>query len=228
MKSVNIYAPKYKKLLRLKEPSIIGSKIMKLHKEKWSYSKQRYLKKRVKAFDHAFLLKPRRGFFFNKSYLFELIEKQKISSAYGNIRLSYWKSALTASAVIKAFETPTFLRIFCTFEKRLDTILVRCGFARSFRESRKILTSKKIEVNGFVVTSCAYSLSTGDSIKVHFNPSVFPQPPVLATSTVVPYCEIDYRLGKILIFDTVTPHKLSTLFPIKFEQDKLIRYLKKA
>lgn len=114
----------------------------------------RHLKTRLKQNQSKKLLKKNPGDFSYASYL------------YNKKLLPYNISNRT---LIKYYLTKIQKNVLFVLESRLDSVLYRIQFCRSYGEARQMINHKKILVNGQEVTKCGYQVQPGDIIKVKTN-----------------------------------------------------------
>jgi small subunit ribosomal protein S4 len=171
----NRVKPFFKQLIKLRENVQEKTKLLKFKHKKWEISIERYsnkLKKRYlkfKAKDHTryTLTKyPNNGTSRKKLYRNSLNSGRNFRLFYGGLLKKDLKKQIKLFNLDKKKKTDVNLIFIKHFEKRLDTILFRSKFAKSFRNARQIITHKKIKVNGSIVNSPSYILENGDLVSI--------------------------------------------------------------
>jgi small subunit ribosomal protein S4 len=89
--------------------------------------------------------------------------KQILRAFYGNCSEKEFTKAYKKAKVAKGNTGVNFIKLL---EQRLDTVLFRMRFANTFEEVRQFITHKHILVNGKVINSPTYPISSGDCISV--------------------------------------------------------------
>ena len=95
-------------------------------------------------------------------YGLQLREKQKAKFIYGVLEKpfrNYYKKAERMSGM-------TGTNLMVMLEMRLDSIVLRLGFARTRREARQIVDHKHVLVNGRQVNIPSYLVKVGDVIEI--------------------------------------------------------------
>jgi len=99
----------------------------------------------------------------NSEYGLQLREKQKVKTIYG-LKEKQFRRFFAEAERQKGITGVTLLVLL---ERRLDNIACRIGFARSLKESRKLVSHGHILVNGKKVSIPSYLVEKGDKISVH-------------------------------------------------------------
>ena len=95
-------------------------------------------------------------------YGLQLREKQKAKFIYGVLE----KPFRNYYAKAKQMEGMTGENLMVLLESRLDSVVVRMGFARTRREARQIVDHKHVLVNGKQVNIPSYLIKAGDVIEI--------------------------------------------------------------
>jgi ribosomal protein S4 len=175
IKKKNKIKPLFKQLIKLRDNVQNRAKLLKFQRKKWENFKDQYLKKlrkyrKFKPKDYTKYKITRyanKGTSHKKQFRNTLHSSRKFRLFYGSLLKKELKKNIK---VLK--KTPNnrtshinllFLKIF---EQRLDTVIFRAKFAKSFRDARQLINHKKIYVNNQIVKSPAYSLKKGDLITI--------------------------------------------------------------
>ena len=89
--------------------------------------------------------------------------KQVLRAFYGNCSEKEFIKAYKKAKMTKGNTGINFIKLL---EQRLDTVLFRMRFANTFEEVRQFITHKHILVNGKIVNSPTYPITSGDCISV--------------------------------------------------------------
>jgi small subunit ribosomal protein S4 len=89
--------------------------------------------------------------------------KQVLRAFYGNCSEKEFIKAYKKAKMTKGNTGTNFIKLL---EQRLDTVLFRMRFANTFEEVRQFITHKHILVNGKIVNSPTYPITSGDCISV--------------------------------------------------------------
>jgi len=124
-------------------------------------------------------------------YGIQLREKQKVKRTYGLLERqfrAYFHKAERAQG-------PTGENLIVMLERRLDSVVWRCGFASSRAQARQFVLHGHIKINGQKVNIPSYLVSAGEEIilsgKMHQNAMVLDARNVAQSQNVVPWLEID-------------------------------------
>lgn len=96
-------------------------------------------------------------------YGLRLKSKQAFRTSYGKITERQFKNIIRKSEYGKASSK---LNLRGIFERRLDVVVQRLGFAKTIFKARQLVTHKFFKVNGKPVNSPSLVLGVGDSITV--------------------------------------------------------------
>ena len=89
--------------------------------------------------------------------------KQILRAFYGNCSE---KEFIKAYKKAKTTQGNTGVNFIKFLEQRLDTVLFRMRFANTFEEVRQFITHKHVLVNGNIVNSPKYPITSGDRISI--------------------------------------------------------------
>ena len=147
------------------------------------------------------------------------LQKKRLKLFYGNPTEKYFKRQFQIAAV-EAKLTRNVRRkedlLVSNFERRLDSILFRCHFSRSFRQLKQIISHGNVLVNDKTIVCAKYSVKLGDIItldpKVHsfikknvIKSNFWPFPPS--------YLQVNYKTFTVIIADDISISHFSTSFP---------------
>ena len=127
-----------------------SNRIFKSNKKKWIVFKRKQLNSNSTE-------KPESR---KNLYKSRLLAKQKFKKFYGDLHDYQLKNLLNKSTS----STNRMQNISVLLEKRIDTILYRLNLTLSILESKKLITNKKVFVNGLQILSPNLILKTGDFI----------------------------------------------------------------
>ncbi|MCM8813826.1 MAG: 30S ribosomal protein S4 [Candidatus Omnitrophica bacterium] len=96
------------------------------------------------------------------NYGVQLREKQKVKRLYGVFERQFRRYFSEASRA-KGVTGTTLLQLL---ERRLDTVILRCGFALSMAQARQMVRYGHVQVNGHKVDVPNYQVKTGDAVKL--------------------------------------------------------------
>lgn len=158
--------PLYKKLLPLKKNIQDNNKFMKFKKKKWQRFQYLISKSTRKRFyDPISYLIFNFKNFFSKKFKYNLQNKQRLSLFYGRLTKNYLKKLVQLTLKdFKTINTHATLLFIEKLEARLDTILYRTHFSKSFNSARQLISHQKIYVNNKIVKFNSYKLKKGDLI----------------------------------------------------------------
>lgn len=205
---------RYKKILKVKQNIQNRSKFINFKAKKW----QNIILKTKKTFKYNCKLKnidqfnyfiPKFTDFFSNRFKLNLNSKQKLNYLYGCLARKYLKSLIDRKTINKKYATYFLLKIL---EKRLDSVLYRSHFVKSFRDARQLISHGHVFVNGVSIKTQSLSLVEGDviSISKKMHPlieknikesSLLPLPPK--------YLQINYKIFFIVYLSKI---KKSNLF----------------
>jgi small subunit ribosomal protein S4 len=94
-------------------------------------------------------------------YAIGLREKQKTKRYYGVLERQFRRYFDEA----RGGRGDTGERLFSLLERRLDNVLVVCGFARSRAQGRQMVSHGHVQVNGRTVRSANYLVEEGDVVR---------------------------------------------------------------
>ena len=95
-------------------------------------------------------------------YGVQLREKQKIKRSYGLLETQF-RNYFEKATSQKGRTGENLIKLF---ERRLDTVVFRLGFASSRKQARQLITHRHIIVNNVPVDIPAYLLKAGDVIQI--------------------------------------------------------------
>jgi ribosomal protein S4 len=172
------FKPIFKQLIKLRENVQNNTKLLKFKRKKWEAFIEQYLKKlkRYKKFKphdqtrYTIAKYASKGNAHKKQFRNTLNSSRNFRLLYGGLSKRELKNNIThlnKNKIKKSYNTNLlFLKLF---ETRLDTVLFRAKFSKSCRDSRQLITHRKILVNNKVVESPAYQLKSGDLISIKYN-----------------------------------------------------------
>ncbi|KAB2346111.1 30S ribosomal protein S4 [Actinomadura rudentiformis] len=96
-------------------------------------------------------------------YKVRLREKQRLRAQY-NIREAQLRNAFAKATKVKGAKTGEALIV--DLERRLDSLVLRAGFARTIYQARQFVVHRHILVNGRRVDRPSYRLRPGDVITI--------------------------------------------------------------
>ena len=233
------YKPLYKKFVRLRKNIQNKKKVnlLKFTSKKWKnlnsfLSRQiNRKKKNYRSYDLDSVFIKRFGNFHKRKFLLKLLNKQSFSLFYGSLKNKSLKKLISLSSRKgKIRKEYTKNHLLNKLESRLDTVLYRSHFVKSFREARYLLKHGHILLNGHKVTNCDYLLQKGDliyvspSIRNHIknnllSSNMWPIPP----ENIV----LDYNLLNIIYLDNNQTNYFYNKFPFYINLDDIIRYYTK-
>ena len=131
------------------------------------------------------------GTSLNNLYGQRLKSKQALRTSYGKITERQFKNIIRKSEYGKATSNVNLRGLF---ERRLDVLVKRLGFAKTIFKSRQLVTHKFFKVNGRSVNSPSLILEVGDCIsvadrvwdKVYFELSISLDNPEVANEASLP------------------------------------------
>lgn len=103
------------------------------------------------------------GISLNNLYGQRLKSKQALRASYGKITERQFKNLIKRSEYGKASSN---INLKGLFERRLDVLVERLGFAKTIFKARQLVTHKFFKVNGKPVNSPSLILEVGDCITV--------------------------------------------------------------
>jgi ribosomal protein S4 len=233
-KNYTRYKPLYKKFIRLRKNVQYRKKLIRysLKSKKWSKLTS-YLKRLRLRREKNFIIYDltrhhlrRYGNYFNKKFLLNLLNKQRLSLFYGFLADYYVKGLVRNSikycASLKTLPATIFIN---RLEKRLDTLLYRAHFTISLRQSRSAIKHGHVYVNNFVIKNNKHCLKKGDVIKISpkyltsakrnvLSSHLWPIPPE--------YLTINYRSFHIVYTETF---EIKSLFILLDFMKELIEFL---
>jgi len=148
---------------RLKLSNRIGyslvnpNKFRKLHKRKW----QKFTKFGRPSTEYSSEFQS--GIGLKKLYGQRLKSKQALRASYGKITERQFKNLIKGSEYGKASSN---INLKGLFERRLDVLVERLGFAKTIFKARQLVTHKFFKVNGKPVNTPSLILGVGDCISL--------------------------------------------------------------
>ena len=240
LKTNSRYKPLYKKFIRLRKNIQNRKKVSlgKFNKIKWKnlnkfLNRQTFIrKKNFRSYDlNGYFIK-RYGNTYKRKFLLNLLNKQSFSLFYGSLKNKYLKKLVLASdnksKNIKESNTNCIIN---TLETRLDTVLYRSHFVKSFREARYLIKHGHISLNGIKVTDNKYLLLKGDLVSIFpgnitniikhnvLQSNIWPIPPKSLL--------INYKLLNVIYLGGVKTNSFSNKFPFYINYNNVTSYYKK-
>lgn len=176
-KKKNRVKPLFKQLIKLRENVQGRTKILNFRHKKWKTFIEKYSKKLKKRYvkfkpqdqtKYTITRYPNKGTALKKQFRNSFNSGRKLRLFYGGLLKKNFKKQLKIFNSDKNKKTNINLIFLKLFEQRLDSVLFRSKFAKSFRNARQMITHEKIRVNGKVVKSPSFILKKGDLISVNF------------------------------------------------------------
>lgn len=158
-------------------------KLFKLKRDKWELLKNSYKKKlrwyrKIIARDYSIQVTRDFATFgtsWKRYYRNRFLNNLRIRLFYGGMsKKEFWKSLFFLKKKWKQVCKELELAFLKFFEQRLDTVLLRAKFAKSFRDARQLVLHKKIRVNNIVIYAPNYTLKAGDIVTIDplYNPLI--------------------------------------------------------
>lgn len=130
---------------------------------------------------------------YEPRYSTQLKEKQKLKKYYGGLTEKQFFTIFEKAMKLKG--EPSTSNLITLLEKRLETVVYRMGFAKSFFESKQLINHGHIKVNGLTVTFPSFLVDTGSIVAVKEIKEL-----ELNKGTVPSYLEIDAPLKRGVFF----------------------------
>jgi ribosomal protein S4 len=212
------YCPRLRRgILKKKRLTFIGKDLIKLKKQKWVpflkkyYCKPFFLEPLIRNDVILCFKKQQRVIDLKREYARIFFVLCQLSTFFRTLRRNFLRRIF-----LKLRQTQSKLLIKAFFdhvELRLDTLLVRAQFVRSFYHARWLTSSGFVFLNGFCLRTISYKLLIGNCLGIKqffllkrffFNTTTFSLPPE--------YLEINYNLLCFLVIKVPgkTKKKIST------------------
>jgi len=142
--------------------------------------------------------------------------KKQMKWTFGGLTDRQLKKTFRRSNVVKR-QSELFLTVL---ERRLDSTVMRAGFARSMPEARRLVSNGWIEVNGAATRSPRFHVKNGDVVSIsHLVWSAMYHRMVKRVRTgaftnPAPWLLVDYQMLLITVIDTPIPSMMSYTHPI--------------
>lgn len=101
---------------------------------------------------------------YEPRYSTQLREKQKLKKYYGEMTEKQFVSIFEKAMKLKGDVATN--NLIALLEKRLETIVYRMGFAKSFFEARQLINHGHIHVNQICTTSPSFVVETGSIVEL--------------------------------------------------------------
>jgi ribosomal protein S4 len=172
------FKPIFKQLIKLRENVQNNTKLLKFKRKKWEAFIEQYLKKlkRYKKFKphdqtrYTISKYASKGNAHKKQFRNTLNSSRNFRLLYGGLSKKELKNYIKHLKKNKIKKSSNINLLFLKlFETRLDTVLFRAKFSKSCRDSRQLITHRKVLVNNKVIESPAYQLKSGDLISIKYN-----------------------------------------------------------
>jgi len=231
------HKPVYKKFIRLRTNVQYRRRVflLKFKKKKWENlltflkRQHRRRKKRFKSYDVTRYILPKYYNPFKKRHLNVLLNKQKASLFYGDLKRKKFKVYKDLLKKERKYLNNNNKNMLSIFEKRLDVLLYRSHFTKTVRAAKQLILHRHIKVNNETITTDSYLLKSGDIISVNkkmqkliinniYSSHIWPVPQK--------YLYINYKTLEICLLKTGTDMDLSLLYPFKINSYFLLRYVK--
>lgn len=175
LKRKNRIKPLYKKFIYLRDNVQNRTKLLKFKRKKWASFIRHYLKnlKRFNKFkskdqsNYVVTKYSNKNTSYKKQFKQNLVARSKFKLFYGGLLNKYLKKNVNYALEKNKKQNNINKEFLKLHEKRLDTILVRSKFSKSFRDSRQLISHGKILVNNYVIKSPSYALKPGDLISIN-------------------------------------------------------------
>jgi small subunit ribosomal protein S4 len=225
----NKFKPRFKKIINLKIVIQNKQKILKFKKKKWDKQKSQYLRLNLnrkrncyyKFYDQRSYTVPRFMSRFTNKFRQDLRSKRRFNFCYGYIGKSSLLTLINKS-VSKTKHNKTNLthEFISSLESKLDTVLVRSGFALNMRNARQLICHGHVKINNNIMRVSSSSLKIGD--KIEFSQKVHPLIEYrLGSSPFWPlppkYLQVSYKIFQILIVSDVARSNFSNSLPAKLD-----------
>jgi len=234
------YKPLYKKFVHLRK-NIQNKKRVNLFlfkAKKWKnlfkflVRQNKIKKKNYRIYDLNSNFIKRYGNLHKKKFLLNLLNKQSLSLFYGKLKNKYLKQLIKTIVKVskkkKEYNTNSIINLL---ESRLDTVLYRSKFVKSFREARNIIKHGHVLLNNRKVTETGYILKKGDFICFSslitsrlknnvLNSNMWPLP---SQNSV-----LNYRLLNIVFLENNNITLFYNMFPFYINFNTIIRYYTKT
>ena len=219
------YKPSFKSFAKLRENISGNSKLLKFQKKKWrplvgrllnTQKRRRYRRGNFHHLSHHITrnAKPLR-----LSFKTRMAAKKKLSLFYGDLTekklKNFFKVAFFDSKLKYKNQRKENILI-SNFETRLDTILFRSHFFRSFRQIRQFISHGNIFVKQRVVLFSHYKVQEGDVIEISNKAHNFVKSNVLNSNMfpfVPRYLQVDFATLTIVVVEKIDFFKIPFLFP---------------
>lgn len=227
------YKPLYKKFLRLKKNIQNRKKLLRFKKKKWQVLRLSMLKHErnlnyLKFTDSTQYFLSNFNTFFSNKFLYNLLNKQRLSLYYGGLRRRYLKK-LVKEVLIDSKNTNKHISLLFIekLERRLDIVLYHSYFAHSLRGAKQLISHQKVLVNGKVVNSSSYKLNKGDIITIDktsfglvisnvLSSDLWPLPPK--------YLCVNYKILQIIVVEDNQFTDISTKYPAWIDFNSFIKF----
>lgn len=165
------YKPLYKKYLKLRSNIPHSDKILRFNKSKWRNlinSFRRSNRTVVNLYDQAIYFRSPKSTVSRSKYNFRnsLSAKQTLKLMFGGLTDQYLSSLLSSRSHSSSERTLKGSSVLSHLESRLDTILYRSGFVRSFRGAKQVINFGAVYINDRKVKTPSYVVKLGDKIHV--------------------------------------------------------------
>jgi len=148
--------------------------------------------------------------------------KKSLKSFYSNIRESSFKNYINFSVKSPAKTIDKFISIL---ESRLDSVLYRGCFVKSFHEARQLINHNYVYINGVCTNVPDKKVYYGDVIELRkklLNQKCFAE--VLLTRSIPNYLEVDFKISTIIfLWDS---NFKNVYYPIKTKYWTVNRFYK--
>jgi ribosomal protein S4 len=227
------YKPLYKKFLRLKKNIQNRKKLLRFKKKKWQvlrYSILKYKKKLnyLKFNDSSQYFLSNFNTFFSNRFLYNLLNKQRLSLYYGGLGKNYLKRMVKEAQLDSKNTNKHISLLFIEkLERRLDTTLYHSHFVYSLRCAKQLISHQKVSVNGKIVKSSSYKLKKGDFITINktsfnfvvsnvINSDLWPLPPK--------HLCVNYKILQITVIEDMRFTNFSTKYPSWIDFNSFIKF----
>jgi ribosomal protein S4 len=230
LRKKNRFKPLYKKLLHIRENVQNRLKIFKFKRKKWRKFIKNYEKKfkwfsKFKVKDQSRYIVsryPTKNIAYSKQHGETQKAFTKIKLFYGNVLKRVLKK--NVKSIKTKQKVKSNLLVLLAFETRLDTVLYRSKFAKSFREAQQAIVHGKILVNSLKINSPSCKLKTGDVISVDekFHGFIKNNIRQFRIWQLPPkHLVINYKTMEIF-FGDIKITQYSTLFPFHLNLEKIL------
>ena len=231
----NRFKPRFKKLINLKIVIQNKRKILKFKKNKWDKQKSQFLRLNLnrkrncyyKFYDQRSYTVPRFMNRFTNKFRQDLRSKRRFNFFYGYLGRRLMLNLVEKSnSKTKHNNTSLTHEFISVLENKLDTILVRSGFALNMRSARQLISHGHVKINNCTMRISSSITKPGD--KISFSQKVHPLIEYRLGSSVfwpIPpkFLQISYKIFQILVVSDASRSNFSNSLPAKLDFNTVLR-----